>query len=104
MLHTISLRCIKKVPELIESFQEPAAELLNDSHHGVLLGAVSLMLEMAIQEDRTIIHYRPYVPKLCKILKTLVVSGFAPDHDVGGINNPFLQVKILRLLRYLGEI
>jgi AP-1 complex subunit gamma-1 len=38
-----------------------------------------------------------------QILKQLVQSAFSPEHDVGGINDPFLQCRILRLLRYLGR-
>ena len=38
-----------------------------------------------------------------KHLKNLVSTGFSPEHDVGGITDPFLQVKILRLLRLLGR-
>ena len=38
-----------------------------------------------------------------QILKQLVTSKFSPEHDVGGINDPFLQCRILRLLRYLGH-
>jgi hypothetical protein len=34
------------------------------------------------------------VPQLCKILRSLLMSGFAPEHDVGGITDPFLQVKV----------
>jgi AP-1 complex subunit gamma-1 len=39
-------RVIRKVPDAVEGFQEAAAKLLSDRHHGVLLGGVSLMLEM----------------------------------------------------------
>lgn len=36
-------------------------------------------------------------------LKSLVMSGYAPDRDACGINDPFLQVRIMRLLCLLGE-
>ena len=36
-------------------------------------------------------------------LKALVTTGYSPEHDVSGITDPFLQCKILRLLRLLGR-
>ena len=36
------------------------------------------------------------------MLKNLIMSGFSPEHDVSGVADPFLQVRILRLLRILG--
>ena len=38
-----------------------------------------------------------------RILKNLLLSGYSPDHDVSGISDPFLQVRIIRLLRVLGH-
>jgi AP-1 complex subunit gamma-1 len=37
------------------------------------------------------------------VLKNLVTSGYAPEYDVNGISDPFLQIRLLRLLRLLGK-
>jgi hypothetical protein len=40
--------------------------------------------------------YRKHVPQLCKILRSLLMSGssLSGEHDVGGITDPFLQAKV----------
>lgn len=83
------------MPETIDTFAEKAAALLNDRHHGVLLTGVTLMHEICAIDSSIIEQYRRHVPMLCKILRSLLMSGFAPEHDVGGITDPFLQVKVL---------
>ena len=88
-------RVLRKVPEAIETFADKAAGLLTDRHHGVLLSGTTLMLEICEIDPNTIEQYRRHVPMLCKILRSLLMSGFAPEHDVGGITDPFLQVKVI---------
>lgn len=42
------------------------------------------------------------MPKVVHLLKSLIFSGYSPEHDVGNITDPFLQGQLLRLLRVLG--
>lgn len=39
---------------------------------------------------------------LVTILRNLTSGAFDPDHDVGSVSDPFLQVQLLRTLRALG--
>jgi len=103
------MRICKKVPDLQEHFIDKAKALLNDRNHGVMLTGLTLVTSMceADEEDEdreqsTVDIFKPLTGSLVKSLKGLSQSGYAPEHDVTGITDPFLQVKILRLLRILG--
>ncbi|KAI8613886.1 adaptin N terminal region-domain-containing protein [Chytriomyces sp. MP71] len=88
-------KLIKKVPDLTENYQASLISLLQDKHHGVLLTIITLLIEMCHQNQNC------SVPVLVRHLKNLTTPGFSPEHDVSGITDPFLQIKILRLLRIL---
>ncbi|ODA78484.1 hypothetical protein RJ55_05865 [Drechmeria coniospora] len=102
-----AMRICRKVPDLQEHFLEKAAHLLADRNHGVLLCGLTLVTGLCEAdeeeggEEGVVEKFRPFVPGLVKTLKGLSTSGYAPEHDVTGISDPFLQVKILRLLRVL---
>jgi AP-1 complex subunit gamma-1 len=104
-----AMRICRKVPDLQEHFLEKAKLLLQDRNHGVLLCGLTLITSMCEAdeaeggEEGIVDMFRPVVPHLVRTLKSLTSSGYTPEHDVSGITDPFLQVKILRLFRVLGR-
>ncbi|XP_058453212.1 AP-1 complex subunit gamma-1 isoform X1 [Malaya genurostris] len=104
-----AFRIIKRVPELMEIFLPATRSLLNEKNHGILIAGVTLITEMCEKSQDTLTHFKKdsgnqeIVPNLLRILKNLILAGYSPEHDVSGVSDPFLQVKILRLLRILGH-
>jgi len=103
------MRICRKVPDLQEHFLEKATTLLSDRNHGVLLCGLTLVTSLCEAdeaeggEEGIVEKFRPFSGGLVRTLKALASSGYAPEHDVTGITDPFLQVKILQLLRVLGR-
>ncbi|XP_064120986.1 AP-1 complex subunit gamma-1-like isoform X6 [Macrobrachium nipponense] len=103
-----ALRIICKVPELMEIYLPATRSLLSEKNHGVLITGVTLITEMCRQSPDMLAHFKKdpehseIVPNLVRILKNLIMAGYSPEHDVQGVSDPFLQVKILKLLRILG--
>ncbi|GAM39215.1 AP-1 adaptor complex subunit [Talaromyces pinophilus] len=105
-----AMRICRKVPDLQEHFLEKAKILLSDRNHGVLLCALTLAIDLCEHAEEfdegpedVVESFRPLAGPLVKVLKSLTTSGYAPEHDVSGVTDPFLQVKILRFLRVLGR-
>jgi len=98
-----AIRIVRKVPDLLDHFADRTRQLLQDKNHGVLLCGVTLAIELCRLDETILEDYRKTVPLLVRHLKALVATGYSPEHDVSGITDPFLQVKVLRLLRVLGK-
>lgn len=104
-----AMRICRKVPDLYEHFMEKAKMLLSDRNHGVLICGLTFATDLCEAEEEeegpegVIDMFRPLAGGLVRALKGLTTSGYAPEHDVSGITDPFLQVKILRFLRVLGR-
>ncbi|XP_034038598.1 AP-1 complex subunit gamma-like 2 isoform X1 [Thalassophryne amazonica] len=98
-----AVHMVRKVQDLGEVFVPAARSLLAEKNHGVLHGAVVLITELCERNPETLEQFRKTVPDLVQIMKGLIISSYSPEHDVAGISDPFLQVRILRLLRILGH-
>ena len=97
------IRVITKVPELVEDTVDRIAGLLSDRSHAVMLTGCTLLQQSIILDPSHLDAYREHVPTLVRILKNLVLNNFAPEHAVAGVTDPFLQVKILQVLRQLAQ-
>lgn len=99
-----SIRIVRKVPDLAENFMSPAAALLKEKHHGVLIAGVQLCTDLC----RASLDALGYLRKNCtegsvRILRDVSNSSYAPEYDISGITDPFLHIRILKLMRMLGQ-
>jgi AP-1 complex subunit gamma-1 len=67
------------------------------------MATITLMNEILRIDNTFVKSFRKYVSTLVRTLKNLLMSGYNPEYEIGGVKDPFLQVKILELLRRLGE-
>jgi AP-1 complex subunit gamma-1 len=97
------IRLLKKEPDLIEHMAGRIVALLKDKAHGVLITGLQLMIDVMDLVPAEHEEYLKMVPSLVRLLRNLISTGFSPEHDVGGITDPFIQVKLLHILRLLGK-
>ncbi|CAI0627479.1 unnamed protein product [Linum tenue] len=126
-----SIRIIKKVPDLAENFINPVAALLKEKHHGVLITGVQLCTDLCKVSPEALEYFRKVncsnlfrvsltdkqsinscsafgeglkcTDGLVRTLRDLVNSPYAPEYDIAGITDPFLHIRLLKLLRVLGR-
>ncbi|KAG2317126.1 hypothetical protein Bca4012_068017 [Brassica carinata] len=99
-----AIRIIRKVPDLSENFTNPAASLLKEKHHGVLITGVHLCTEICIVSPEALEYFRKKCTEgLVKTLRGIANSPYSPEYDVAGITDPFLHIRLLKLLRILGQ-
>ncbi|KAM4809108.1 AP-1 complex subunit gamma-like 2 isoform 1-T1 [Rhinophrynus dorsalis] len=97
-----AVHIIRKVPELVEMFIPVSEELLGEKRHGVLYGAVLLVTEICQRQPEACKRFRKLLPLLLQKLRQ-IMSGYSPEHAVSGVTDPFLQVRLLRLMKILGQ-
>ncbi|KAF3596836.1 hypothetical protein DY000_02023538 [Brassica cretica] len=99
-----STRIVRKVPDLAENFINAASSLLKEKHHGVLITGVQLCYELCTINDEALEFFRKKCTEgLIKTLRDITNSAYQPEYDVAGITDPFLHIRLLKVLRVLGH-
>ena len=96
-------KVVRSCPELIETIQNNLGTIFEDKNHGVLLSGLALVEQVFKAEPKIVKKYKKYLPQMIKLLKNLINTSYAPEYDVNGITDPFLQVRILEILGFFGR-
>lgn len=89
---------------MAEVFETRITSLLSDKNHALVLGGIVLANQLCQVDSGMIVRLRKQlVQPLIRQLQGIMSGGFSADYDVSGVCDPFLQVKILCILRTLGQ-
>ena len=69
--------------------------------HGPTVAAVQLLYSICKKKPKNCRRLRKYSSHIISRLSSLLRSSYDPDHDIGGVTDPFLQVHLLKLLRLI---
>lgn len=96
----VAAKLIEKDEDLGEYFLPKVSTLINEKSSASLLGTLKLIESLNANPEHkpTLVTY---IPKIVSHLKRVTSSGYIPDYDVVGVNDPFLQVSLLHVLRLL---
>ena len=97
-----AIRTIKNIPDVIEDFHDVIKMCINDKHQSVVMATVTLCCDICKIDEEQLPWLRQFVQPLCKVLKNVTMSGYSPEYEIGGVKDPFLQVKILEFLGKVG--
>ncbi len=94
---------IRKCPELIDNYIDKVPNLLEDKTHSVCLTGINLALEIIRQKPEFISKIKKFHNMFVKYEKSLLSITYAPEFDVNGITDPFLQAKILEIMKFTAK-
>jgi len=100
-----AMRMVRKNEDLEDKFNHRIGGLVEDSDHAVALCGCSLLIAVVDTYPEYTRDFRKHIGSLMLVLKGILSSSYssASEYDVSGVTDPFLQVKILRVLRVLGQ-
>ncbi|KAH0795383.1 Adaptin N terminal region family protein [Histomonas meleagridis] len=96
-----SFRIIQKLPDLMENFTQCVQPLMKIGIHSITTACLNLMEQLIKIDPSLISTFQKYTKPLTKILKQLHESRQSKEFYVSTFNDPFLQIKIMKILSLL---
>jgi len=97
-----AVRIVEKTGEIFD-YLGPALSVITDKekHHGLKIAALALIRAIIRVNEKAKKKVRKSVSHFVHTLRELVLSSYDPDYDTSGVTDPFLQVKLLGIMREL---
>ena len=91
----------QKCPSLTPNFLPTILEVLSDKNHAILLGALAFF--ETILDSSTADSLIKAMARVSKIYHK-ILHEYSSEYEIGGVQDPFLQVAILRFIRSLKNV
>lgn len=97
------LKIAKDCPDLIDTFSNKLDTYFTEKNNGVLICGLELITYLFNHYPKIIKKYRKYMNNMFRFIKELISVSYYPEYEVNGIIDPFLQAKIIEVLKYFGK-
>ncbi|OMJ66712.1 hypothetical protein SteCoe_36355 [Stentor coeruleus] len=92
------VRIARKCPDMVDDLANEIPRLIEDRSHVVVMNGVNLLLEVLKVNPGLRSKFMQFTSLIVKAMRNLLHSVHSPEHSIGGVTDPFLQVRLLRLL------
>ena len=96
-------RIVQRIPELADSFKQSVGRLLKHGAHGVVIAAINLMENSIKAQPEMRSGWMRYASAFTKILRQLNQSKASREFAFTVFNDPFLQVRLMKILAILNK-
>lgn len=97
------IRTVDRLPELADTYKPVVNKLLKHGSHGVVISAINLMEHIIKAQPNLKNSWTRYSPPFTKILKQLTTSKASREFSFTVFNDPFLQIRLMRILSILNR-
>lgn len=97
-------RIVRKCTDSIEEIQVEVPKALEDRSHVVVMNGVNLLLEIIKLSPNVKEAFVQYNGLVVRAMRNLIHTVHSPEHTIGGVTDPFLQVSLIKLMSKIAGV